>query len=198
MSNNNIDLKELWGKQETTIPDTKELFEKTKKFKKNNLRKLIIANILLLLTSAFIVFIWYYYQPEMITTKIGIVLTILAMVLYLFVYNQMIPLLVKVDYDINSSQYLQQLLKFKEKQLFLQNTMLNIYFILLSTGICMYMFEYASRMTLLWATFSYGLTLLWIAVNWFYFRPRIIKKQQTKINELISNFEGLNRQLTDE
>ena len=193
---NDIDLRELWNKQETTIPNVKELFEKIRNFKRSKLRKLIIANILLLSTSAFMVFIWYYYQPEMTTTKIGIVLTILAMVLYLYVYNQMIPTLVKVDFDMSSSQYLQQLLKLREKQVFLQNTMLNIYFIFLSTGICIYMFEYTSRMTLFWATFSYGLMLLWIAINWFYLRPRSIKKQQTKINELISKLEGVNRQLT--
>jgi len=102
----------------------------------------------------------------------------------------------KIGYEINSNEYLKQLLKLKAKQLFLQSTMLNIYFILLSTGICMYMYEYTSRMTFLWAVISYGLTLLWIAVNWFYFRPRTIKKQQTKINELISKFEKLSQQLT--
>ncbi len=193
---NNTDLKELWHQQETAIPDTKDLFEKANTFKKKNVRKLIIANILLILTSAFIVFIWYYYQPKMITTKIGIILTIFAMVLYLFIYNQIIPLLMTASYEKNSNQYLQQLLKLKEKQLFLQNTILNIYFILLSTGICLYMFEYTSRMTLFWAFFSYGITLLWIAVNWFYFRPRTIKKQQAGINELIKKFEMVSRQLT--
>ena len=85
--NNNIDLKELWNKQETTIPDTNELFVKLKTFKKNNLYKLVFANIILLFTSAFIGFVWYYFQPELITTKVGIILAILAMALYLLVYN---------------------------------------------------------------------------------------------------------------
>ena len=193
---NNIDLKELWNKQETAIPETKEFFEKAIKFKRINLIKLLLANILLISTSAFIVFIWFYYQPEMIITKIGIFLIISAIVIYLFVYNQLLPTLMKMGYEINSNEYLRQLLKLKAKQLFLQSTMLNIYFILLSTGICMYMYEHTSRMTFLWAVISYGLTLLWIAVNWFYFRPRTIKKQQTKINELISKFEMLSQQLT--
>ena len=45
---NNIDIKGLWSKQETPIPDLKELFDKVKKFKKINLRKLIIVNMILL------------------------------------------------------------------------------------------------------------------------------------------------------
>ena len=193
-----INMKELWNKQEVTILDTKKIFEKIEEYKRRNLKKLIIANILLLLTSTFIGFIWYHYQPEMISTKIGIVLTILAMVLYLFNYNQMIPLFLKVDLGIKSSQYLKGLSKLKEKQLFLQSTMQNIYYVLLSTGICLYMFEYASRMTLLWAIFAYGLTLIWISVNWFYFRPRAIKKQQVKIDSLIRRYEELGGQLMDQ
>jgi len=194
--NNTIDLKELWKKQETAIPDTKELYDKIKTFKKNNLYKLIITNIALLLTSAFVGFVWYYFQPEMITTKIGIVLVILAMALYLFVYNKMIPLFVDVGYELNSRQCLLQLLKLKENQFFLQSTILNIYFILHSTGIFLYMLEYTFRMKLPWAILSYAITFLWIAIVWFYFMPRTIKKQQIKINELINKFEVLSRQLT--
>ena len=97
---------------------------------------------------------------------------------------------------MNGFQYLQQLIKLKEKQSFLQKTMLNVYFILLSTGLGLYMIEYTTRMTLIWASFSYGITLSWIALNWFYFRTRTIKKQQAKINELIRRFEELSRQLT--
>jgi hypothetical protein len=193
--NTNIDFKELWNKQEATIPDKEEFFEKIKKFRMDNFKKIIITNILLILTSAFIVFIWHYYQPDMLSTKIGIVLTILAMVLYMFVYNQMIPILINVKHHVNNSQYLQQLLELKNKQLFLQNTMLTIYFVLLSLGICMYMFEYALRMALIWTIFSYGLVLVWVSINWFYFRPKTIKKQQTRINELISKFENISKQL---
>jgi len=193
---NNIDLKELWNKQKTTTPDAKELFDKIKRLKKNNLYALIATNVALLLTCAFIGFVWYYFQPEMITTKIGIVLAIIAMVLYLFAYNRMIPLLVHVGFDMNNNQCLQQLLKLKEKQLFLQTTILNIYCILLSAGLFLYLIEYALRMELIWAVVSYAVTFLWIVVVWFDFRLRIIKKQQAKINGLINKLEVLDRQLT--
>jgi Flp pilus assembly protein TadB len=193
---NKIDLKELWNKQEATTPDTKELFDKIKRLKRNNLYALIATNVALLLTCAFIGFVWYYFQPEMITTKIGIVLAIVAMVLYLFAYNRMIPLLVHVGFDMNNNQCLQQLLKLKEKQLFLQTTILNIYCIMLSAGLFLYLIEYALRMELIWAVVSYAVTFLWIVVVWFDFRLRIIKKQQAKINGLINKLEVLGRQLT--
>ncbi len=193
---NTINLKELWKKRETAIPGTKELFDKINTFKRKNLYALILTNLALFFTSVFICFIWYYFQPEMITTKIGIVLAVLSMALYLFVYNRIIPLLVQVGYDMNSSQCLQQLLKFKGKQLFLQNIVLNIYFPLLSIGIFLYMLEYTYRMKLPWSILSYIITFSWIAIIWFYFMPRTIRKQRIKINELIDKFDALEKQLT--
>ena len=193
--NTNIDFKNLWNKQEMAIPDTEELFEKTNEFKKQSFRKLLLANVTLLLTTAFLLFIWYHYKPEFITSKIGIVCIILAMFLYLFVYNQMATFLKSNNYEMDTLHYLQQLLKLKAKQLFLQTTILNVYFILLSLGICLYMYEYTYRMTMLWATVIYGVTLSWIALNWFVFRPLTIRKQQKILNELIEKFEKINNQL---
>lgn len=195
--NNNIDLKGLWNKQEADIPDTKELFEKINAYKKRNFGKIIFTNTLLILTSAFIIFIWYYYQPEMISSKLGIVLIILAMAIFVFVLNQTLPLLTKVDFDLDIRESLIQLFRYREKQIFLQTTMLNIYFILLSAGICLYMFEYALKMTFLLAAISYFTTLMWIAFNWFYLRPRQIKKQRAKTDELIIKLEMLNRQISE-
>lgn len=99
------------------------------------------------------------------------------------------------NYEMDTLHYLQQLLKLKAKQLFLQTTILNVYFILLSLGICLYMYEYTYRMTMLWATVIYGVTLSWIALNWFVFRPLTIRKQQKILNELIEKFEKINNQL---
>jgi predicted permease len=194
--NTNIDFKNLWNKQEMAIPDTKELFEKTNEFKKKSFRKLLLANVTLLLTTAFILFIWYHYKPEFITSKIGIVCILLAMFLYLFVYNQMATFLKSNNYEMDTTHYLQELLRLKEKQLFLQSTILNVYFILLSLGICLYMYEYTCRMTILWTSVTYGITMLWIALNWFVFRPITIRKQQKTVNDLIEKFENINNQLS--
>lgn len=194
---NNIDFKDLWKKQTLSPPSIDELFLKLNQFKKSSLRKLIISNVLLIATSAFILFIWYYYQPQLITTKIGIVLTILAMVIYLFIYNQLFPSLKTIDNKQNNNEYLQNLISIKTKQQFLQSTMLNLYFIMLSSGICLYMYEYTSRMTTFWAIFAYAITLAWIGFNWFYIRPKTIKKQQNKLDELINKFESVQQQLQD-
>lgn len=197
MEPTNIDFKNIWQKQKVNEPNFEDLLNKLKQFKNKSLRKLVITNILLLATSVFIGLIWYHYQPQMISTKIGLVITILAMAIYLFVYNKLFTFFYKTNNTQTNSDYLQSLYTLKSKQGFMQTTMMNLYFIMLSTGICLYMYEYTSRMTAFMAVFAYGITLIWMGFNWFYTRPRTIKKQQTKLNELIIKFEEINKQLKE-
>ena len=193
----NIDFKNIWKQQTSNKPNIEELLGKLKKFKNENLRKLILTNLLLIATSLGIVFIWYRYQPQLATTKIGIVLVILAMVIFLLAYNKLFMVFYKIDDTQSNSDYLQNLYVVRNKQKFMQTTMLNLYFIMLFLGICLYMYEYASRMTLISGILAYGLTFIWIGINWFYLRPKTIRKQQSKIDVLIDKFEEINNQLKE-
>ena len=195
--NSNINFNELWAKQKTGEPNKEDLLSKINKFKKSNLKRLIIINLLLIITSLFIIFIWVYYQPQMITTKIGIVLTILAMVIFVIANNQSFALFRKTTTTQSNSEYLKNLIAIKAKQQYMQTTMLNLYFVLLSTGIGLYMYEYTQLMTAFWGIFAYGITSIWILFNWFYLRPKQIKKQQSKLNEIIGKFKMLNEQLNE-
>lgn len=194
--NPNINFNELWAKQKTGEPDIEDLLSKMNTFKKSNLKKLIITNLLLITTSLFIILIWVYFQPQMITTKIGIIVTILAMVIFVIGYNQSFVLFRKQTNTLSTTEYLKDLLAIKAQQEFMQTTMLNLYFILLSAGIGLYMFEYTVRMTAFWGIVAYGITSIWILFNWFYLRPKQIKKQQSKLDEIIGKFEELHEQLT--
>ncbi|MDR6487918.1 flagellar basal body-associated protein FliL [Chryseobacterium vietnamense] len=193
----NIDFKNIWKQQTSNKPNIEELLSKLKNFRNQNLRKLILANISLIITSLLIIYIWYRFQPQMMTTKIGIVLVILAMVMFLFAYNKMFMVFYKIDQTQSNNEYLQSLYVVKSKQKFMQTTILNLYFIMLFLGIGFYMYEYTSKMTLSAAILTYTLTLAWIAFNWFYLRPKTIKKQHGKLDELINKFEEINNQLKE-
>ncbi|WP_312994344.1 hypothetical protein [Chryseobacterium flavum] len=191
----NIDFKNIWKQQTSGNPDLEELLRKLKKFRNQNLCKLIFANICLIATSLLIFFIWYLYQPEMITTKIGIVLVVLGMIIFLLAYNKMFMVFYRIDQTQSNSEYLQSLYVVKNKQKLMQTTILNLYFVMLFLGICLYMYEYILKMSLGSGIIAYALTFVWIAFNWSYLRPRTIKKQQGKLDELINKFEKINNQL---
>jgi len=195
MDNSTIDFTAIWQQQKAAQPNLDELQNKFNRFKKNKLKKRIISNVLLLTTIVLTIFIWYKYQPQYLTTKIGIVLVILAMVVFLSVYNKQSSSLNKIDDTQTSNDYVKSLTELKTKQKYIQTTMLSLYFIMLSLGIGLYLYEYTLMMTIFWAIFVYGITLTWIGFNWFYIRPKIIKKQQVKLDELIHAFEAVKKQL---
>lgn len=192
---NKINFNDLWAKQTSIEPNPENLLLQISKMKQSNFRKLIITNLLLIAVSVFIVLIWSYYKPQLISTKVGIILIILAMTIYLFTYNKSYSLFKENVDSKSNADYLQELLAIKSKQQFMHTTMLNLYFILLSAGIGLYMYEYTSRMTIFWGIVAYGITLLWILINWFYLRPKQIKKQQATLDEIIIKCKQLNKQL---
>lgn len=195
--NDNIDFKALWNQQNATPPSLHLLVNDAQNFKKKKQYQIIGLNILLVLTSLFIVGIWFYFEPKLISTKIGIILAVLSMVLFSSVQNTLLPLLKKEDTSLDNRAYLKLLLEVKTKQSTLQTKVISAYFLLLSLGIGLYMIEYALMMPLYWGITCYTLTFLWIAFNWFYLRPRIIKKQNLELDLLIEQFEQLNAQLEE-
>lgn len=198
MSNDIIDFKSLWQQQPTAKPNLDAVVSKLKKYKKKNMRKMIFSNIILTLTAIFIAFVWYYYQPQFITTKLGIILSIIAMIVYLFFYNGLFASFKKIDTAQSNQDYLHSLQEVSKKQHFLHTTLMSVYYLLLAVGIGLYLYEYVQRMTLIAGLATYLITFAWIAFNWFYTRPKVLKKQNRQIDELILKFEELEQQLRKE
>ena len=193
-----MDFKSLWNKEGTSdIPDTKELIEKAGDLKRITRSKLIRLNLFLLATAVFIIYIGFNIDNEKLTTKIGIALMAVAMVSYLAVYNQLMPLLFKSDMQASSHEYLNQLIQIKRKQDFLNKVMINIYFSLLSVGMLLYLLQFTVRMTIVGSILTYGLTFGWIGLSWFYLRPRGIKKKQVPLMEMIAKLKAVDEQLEE-
>ncbi|CAA9200971.1 hypothetical protein [Flavobacterium collinsii] len=196
MDNNNINFNELWAEQATSAPNLKDLVSKANLVRHSNLRKLIFKDIIFTLVAAFLIFIWVNFHPQLLSTKIGIVLIVLAMAVYIFSSSQnIIQLLNKINTAQSNKDYLNHLLALKEKQQFLQTKISNLYFILFSSGICLYFYENALKMPVNKAVYTYLAIVAFIIWGRFYMKPRLIKKQQVKLDEIIRKFENINKQL---
>jgi hypothetical protein len=191
--------KDLWQAQNTTANiDSKEIVFKAKELQKKTRVKLLLGNLLLFVTMLFIIGIVLYFKPQMLTTKIGTILVITAIIIQIAASTKLITLIKESDTQTSNANYLKQLLLIKKKQAVMQSTIMAAYFILLSAGIALYMLEYVLRMSFTEGLLVYGITGIWIAINWFYFRPKIVKKQQHKLNEAIANLESINEQFSDQ
>ncbi|WP_163516502.1 hypothetical protein [Gelidibacter japonicus] len=193
----NIDFKNLWKQQEAEQPELSDLMLLLRSYKNKGLKRLVLTNVLLVITTVGLVLIWYYFQPQLITTKIGLITTILAMLIFVLAYNTLFKYYKSASEFESNSAYLKNLITIKRKQKFMQTTMLQLYFILLSLGVCLYLYEYVKLMPTVVGLLVYALTLAWLAFNWFYLRPKTIKKQEKKLDILIKKFEMINRQLDE-
>jgi hypothetical protein len=191
-----IDFKSLWNKQPATdMPDTKEIFAKAERLKRKTRCTLIFLNLGLIATSIIVIYVGLNVDHVMLTTKIGMALMVIGMISYLVAYNQFIPLVFNTEVESNSHDYLNKLIRIKRKEDFLNKVMINIYFILLSTGLFLYMIQFAAKMSTTWAVYYYILTFGWMAFACFYLRPCGIKKKQKRLNDIIARLESINGQL---
>lgn len=194
-----INLNQLWQSQQN-IPkmDASAIVHKAKQLQRKTKIKLILGNVLLFATMIFIIGIVYYFQPKMMTTKMGSLLVLFSILMQIIASGRMIPLLNKNNAQTNPIDYLNHLLDFKKKQAFLQTTIMTLYFIFLSLGLALYMIEFTMKGSITFIIAVYGITLLWIAFNWFYIRPKTIRKQQQKLDEVIQSLENITAQFSDE
>ncbi len=191
---NEINFKEIWQNQKIDF-NAKEIIQKAKTENKKNQNKIILQSFILFTSAIYIIFVIYYFQPKMLTTKIGAILTILAITIQLIANKN---LFAKTNnFENSNSEFLNNLIIFRKNQEIMQTKILSIYYVMLTIGILIYMIEYALKMKLLWAISIYGLTILWFAICWFYFRPIQINKQNKKLNLIIGNLQNLKNQILE-
>lgn len=194
----NLDLKKIWGKQYIPIIDVQEVLKKIEVYKRSKIKKVVMLNVILFFTILFILLIWIYFKPQFISTKIGIVLTVAAMLIVIFFNSKMKNTLSKVNENQSNEAYLKNLKTIKLHENRIQTKVMSLYFVLLSFGIMLYIYEYISKMTIVIQIVFCLALVLWIVFNWFVLRPRIIKKNQREINDLIEQLERIENQLIEE
>lgn len=192
---NNINFKQLWQEQYIEQMNIENIILKAKKYNKSKILQLIIMNLTLISTAIFIIAIWIFFQPNYISTKVGIIITVLAIIMTVVANNKTFKFINLQEENYSNQDYLINLKQLKQKQKHIQTTIMSLYFFMLSLGLALYLYEYASRMSFIWAVGTYVITFAWILINWFYFKPMTIKKQNKKLDLIINELENINDQL---
>lgn len=186
------ELKSLWQQTESKrLPSAADLVLAVEQTRKKMLLKNILGGVSLSLTFFIIAFIGLYYDFQLWTTRIGIMITLLSICLGIFFNSSLAKLLLKKPSAIaDNKSYLDQLKQIRKKQHQYQTTGISAYFLLLSLGIYLYMYEFARR-DVMFGIIIYSVTTAWFAFNWFYTRKKAIAKQELQINMQIETIEKL-------
>lgn len=193
--NNFNDIKSLWLNQTESAPSG--LAEITRLAKKErsrmiskNIAGLGILFVTLIVIGAIILFADFAFP----TTKIGAVIAVISVIGAMSMNFILLQVLLKTDNaGVDNQSYLNHLLSYRKKQQFFQQKGMAIYFCLLWIGLTLYMYEFYAR-NKQFGLIAYGLTMAWIAFNWFYLRPGVIKRQEDRLNTFISQVESVSRQ----
>lgn len=189
-----LDLKELWNKQDVPMADVTVILGLIKKYKRTGFRKMVFLNSVLMITILVLLLIWISYNPQLIITKIGIVLGICSIFFVVISTSKLIPLYKKSDTMLSNSDYLTNLIEIKSIENHIQTKVMNVYFILLTVGTSLYMYEYTLSLSWYFVCMIYGVFFIWIGFNWFVLRPRIVEKSRKKIDDFICQIKTLEKQ----
>ncbi|KFC23689.1 hypothetical protein [Epilithonimonas lactis] len=197
MQTDNINFQDIWNKKSAEIPNIQEIKSTADKYKKKQLQSTMWHIFSLSITAVMIIFIWYVIDFKMFTTTLGIVLILVALALYIYLFSQNVNVIRTINPSISNQEYLASLKKLQKQQLYMQSKGISIYYVLLTAGFAFYFYEFALRMSTFGATLAYGLTFLWLAIAWFFLRPRQIKKQNEKISKVIDSLELIEKDLDE-
>jgi|SRR5690606_18858764 len=188
----------IWQKQERkTLPDVSEIIKKTKKMRRKIIAKHTIGILILVLTFTWISTSLFTYQFELTTTYIGIIVLLLSIVMGIAFQSQLIGIILpKSDILSDSRHHLSQNLIYQSRLKFLHKAGSSLYYLSLSMGLVLYLYEFASRDFWFGIT-AYAITGTWIAFSWFYLRKRSVQKNERKIDAFIEELQKACKALSE-
>lgn len=178
---NDIDIKSLWKGQQVPVIDLSAVRKKIKYFRLRRMGESCAVIMLMMLASASGVTVWIHWPPLLSVTKAGIILLSMGFMLPVLSYGRLLRLYYGLKTDCSNVDYMSNLLKIKKQEHRQQHIVLNLYFLVLSLGFSLYTYEYTFHHSSPRGIIAYSVLLSWISLNWFVFRPYIIKKTQPQV-----------------
>ena len=190
------DLENLWKTSETKIPAKNDQISKIK----NNRMKLkntyTKGAILLVATGILILILMTTFDSEILTLPIISAMVIISLVCFL--QAGLMFFTAKKISDIDETQtpasHLQQWLEFREFQKKLRHWNMPVYYILLSLALGVYMFELLKTVDLWKMLLAFAITYSWLLFAYFYLGKKEVKKQDAKMDGIISELKNLENQ----
>jgi len=196
MKNTN-DLQEIWKQnQTTTTPPIQEVTTAAKGTINKIRNKLFFTGFLMAGTLAFLFCEFMKTTNETLTTKIGLIVGCIGIILYLIVSNSILNMFLKNKFSTDSRTFLDNMIELKGRLELLYKTIITIFFITLSLGVFMVLIGRTMSEPPINKLLSYGLTALWIAFAWFVLRPKEMKKLH-KLTESINSLQNIRNQFSE-
>jgi hypothetical protein len=191
-------LKSIWHNQ-IALPRVshEDVLKKVSKARTGLASRLLIEMLGMALATAMLMYVWLEMPFRMWTTHLAMIIFMACCIYYIVAQ---IGNYRRLTYDnlLNKPEkYILYLKKYKHDRFIFNTRKYRIYSIFFTVGFMLYFIEFAF-LAELWVTLT-GLifTFLWIAL-WYFVLMRIyIRKEESKLEDMIQNLERLEKQFVD-
>jgi hypothetical protein len=139
----------------------------------------------------FIIAIFFVFQW---LTYVGLFIMLLTMMAYAARIIRNYRILSKHDATQNPTDYLQDLKEYQKDQAKIAGWFYYLYVLLISLGLSLYLVEILNSASIYYKIGFYTFTVIWILFLTFYYKKRIFKSQEEKLNLIIDRLERLQEQ----
>jgi len=150
-----------------------------------------IVAMVAVLALTFIITIFFVFQW---LTYVGLFIMLITMMVYAVMIIRNYRILNKRDATINPSEYLQDLKEYQKNRTKIAGWFYYLYVLLISLGLSLYFVEVLKNSTIYYKILVYGLTITWVFFLTFYYKKRIFKNEEEKLNLIIEKLERLQGQ----
>jgi 4-amino-4-deoxy-L-arabinose transferase-like glycosyltransferase len=194
---NLTNLKAIWHTAKTDdLPTSAQMLQLIQKFRSQRLKKkwtvIIVASLLTLL----MIFTIIYYQPEMITTRIGQLFITIGCAWLAFTNIKSIRRFYQLE-DCSNAEFLAFIEQTRQNQIYFYKKTQVIIMLLSSVGLLLYFYESASKSPR-GLIITYSLSALYLAISWLVVRPRTFRKNAEKLNAVRAHLNKISQQLKDD
>jgi len=151
-----------------------------------------IVTMVAVLALTFLILFFFVFQSWL--TYVGILIMLVTMLLYAILIIRNYRILNKRDSTVNPTEYLQDLKIYQKNRAKIAGWFYYLYVLLISFGLSLYFVEVLHNSTIYYKILVYGLTITWILFLTFYYKKRIFKNEEEKLNLIIEKLERLQGQ----
>ena len=177
-------------KEQLSVDDALKQVKKGMRGITNQLYWGIVAMIVMLTLTFIITFFFVFHW----LTYVGLFIMMITMLLYAVMTVRNYRILNKRDATLNPSEYLQDLKEYQKNRAKIVGWFYYLYVLLISLGMSLYLIEVLNNVPLYYKIGFYTFTVVWILFLTFYYKNRIFKNEEEKLNLIIDRLERLQGQ----
>ncbi len=142
--------------------------------------------VLTFVITFFFVFKWLTY--------LGLFIMLFTMLMYAVMVIRNYRILNRRDATINPVEYLQDLKQYQRNRAKITGWFFYLYLLLISLGLSLYFIEILQNATTFYKVSVYVITIAWFLFLTFYYKKRIFRNEEEKLNLMIERLERLQGQ----